>query len=115
MWGHSFTWKRRFPLSGEPRCPCLWSDTSFLLPELAKTQPCSHLGWSPLCSWWEQRHRWGQGWGWGWRRGWGQGWDGNGTGAPTRQGWCGPRALGRERRCLQAADRAFGEPGLSLK
>lgn len=101
MWGHGFTWEWALPISRNPRRPCLHPDTLFLLPELAKTQLCSHSGWSPLCGW--------------------QGLPGTGMGpgAPTRQGWDGCRVLGRERSCLpqpggctraqagQAADRVF--------
>lgn len=51
MWGHGFTWEWGLPISRNPRRPCLHPDTLFLLPELAKTQLCSHSGWSLLCGW----------------------------------------------------------------
>lgn len=48
MWVHGSTWEWGLPLGRDPRHPCLCRDTSFVLPELAKTQPCSHPGWSLL-------------------------------------------------------------------
>ena len=47
VWGHGFTWESGLPISRNPRRPCLCPDTLFLMPELAKTQPCSHPGLEP--------------------------------------------------------------------